>query len=1158
MPVREFFKGKNVLITGTTGFLGKVVLEKFLRVIPEVGSIYVLIRKKRGSPTMERFKKEVIGSPCFDVIRKFHTNFNDFINSKIVPIEGDLLKDGLDLSPENLKAIQENVHIIIHSAASVDFNARLDDAISINVKGTLRMFDLAKSCKILQNFLHVSTCCEQRPKKTGNLIEEKIYECDFDPEEKIKELEKLSVETLVREAPQLLGRYPNTYTFTKSICEKILEKRKGDTPLTILRPSIIGSSFKDPVPGWIDTISAAGALYFLGGLGILHEVQGDLNNIGDQIPVDMVADYIIVAAACYANKPKLTVIHSASSTKHPVKWKVAKDAIVPYFNANPPEKKISRASFTMIKSEKVLKATQVARRIPVFVFQNVAKALRSPDLQKKAGLLKMVSTRSESVAQSFKHFTTNEWFFSVDNTAEMQRFCSPEELEIFHLDVTKIEWFKYFLNFGWGLQKFVLKEQIEPPSHAKHMNLLERHRHLIGEVQWALNKGQNYYPRSNAEMKSLIISSNRVQETMKKLMKERKETNVSDGDFLKRLQNKADYLCEAMFATYSMPVIRVFAWAMNKILKSIYEKVVIDETSLAKFKNYDQATSGPLVLLPTHRSYMDFLLVSYIFFNYGLKCPHIAAAEDFLSVKFIHRILRASGAFFIRRKEVEFMELYRSILYEYIQRLLLDESWLEFFVEGTRSRAGKMLGPKFGLLNIVADTYFDQKLPDVQFVPITLNYEKVLEGESFPFELLGEAKIKESLLRVVRAGSILNQNFGRVYVEFGDPISLKAYTEKFGKKVMSTPQLTDGQIVESKAVKKFNPFEDQKDRKELINELALDIIDIMHKKLVVMPTAVVASVILMHRKGIKDDQLVSKVEWIAQELEKRGVKTATVNSKKPVMAVKMSLQHMEGLLKNNKDIFHPSVSVKADYKNVLMLSYYRNSLIFAFFNEALIACSLYAFGFDIAHKEGVLVDRVLEETLFLQKLIGHEIVLRNRLDKESFESLLNLMIQRGILERNHNLIKVKENSGEDYMSYFCSLLWPFIESYWVTFVFMFSLKTRKSPPTPDSFLHECQWFAETMYEERLLEHFESCSVDTIKNAFTVFKKWGVVKIESRQVEGKKAPEDHVELSWTEEKLLEFEGHIKKFMKYSYATSVRAPIERARKTILVDFPFMAKL
>lgn len=177
-----------------------------------------------------------------------------------------------------------------------------------------------------------------------------------------------------------------------------------------------------------------------------------------------------------------------------------------------------------------------------------------------------------------------------------------------------------------------------------------------------------------------------------------------------------------------------------------------------------------------------------------------------------------------------------------------------------------------------------------------------------------------------------------------------------------------------------------------------------------MATNVVASVLLMHRKGIKEDALVSKVEWIAKEINKRGIKVEAINSQNPSVAVKMALNHLEDLLNKKKDMFHPSVSAKSDYSNVLILSYYRNSLLSVFFNEALITCSLAAFGFDVASKEGIAIERVLEETLYLQKLLGDEVVLKNRITKENFQDLVNLMIQRGILEYNGDKIKVKSRS----------------------------------------------------------------------------------------------------------------------------------------------------
>ena len=148
-----------------------------------------------------------------------------------------------------------------------------------------------------------------------------------------------------------------------------------------------------------------------------------------------------------------------------------------------------------------------------------------------------------------------------------------------------------------------------------------------------------------------------------------------------------------------------------------------------------------MVFIPTHKSYIDFLIISFIMFSYKVQCPHIAAAEDFLNIFFVNKIMRASGAFFIKRKKLESEELYRNILYEYVQTILIEDAFLEFFVEGTRSRSGKLLSPKYGLLTIVADTYFDIKLPDIQIIPVTVNYEKVLEGNTFPLELLGEEKV---------------------------------------------------------------------------------------------------------------------------------------------------------------------------------------------------------------------------------------------------------------------------------------------------------------------------------------------------------------------------------------------------------------------------------
>lgn len=120
---------------------------------------------------------------------------------------------------------------------------------------------------------------------------------------------------------KILGAWPNTYTFTKSMAERTLQKiKRKDLPVVLLRPSIIGASYKEPVPGWTDTFSAAGGLSLAGGTGIVNYVRGDGDNIADLVPVDYVANTIIVATAMEANKPKLTIIHSATSHTNPITW----------------------------------------------------------------------------------------------------------------------------------------------------------------------------------------------------------------------------------------------------------------------------------------------------------------------------------------------------------------------------------------------------------------------------------------------------------------------------------------------------------------------------------------------------------------------------------------------------------------------------------------------------------------------------------------------------------------------------------------------------------------------------------------------------------------------------------------------------------------------
>lgn len=228
--------------------------------------------------------------------------FDKMIEEKVVPIEGDMTKDGLALKPEDRERLINDLQIIINCAASIDFNERLCDAININYMGCLRMLDLAHECKRLEVFTHVSTAyvnCEKR-----GFIKEQIYELDYDSEELMNRLMKMTPEEQDAKNSEIVGKWPNTYTFTKAMAERTLKKtRRPDLPVVLFRPSIITSSIKEPCPGWTDTLSAAGGLSFAGGIGIIRMINGKMHNIADLIPVDIVSNSIIVSTAFSANKP---------------------------------------------------------------------------------------------------------------------------------------------------------------------------------------------------------------------------------------------------------------------------------------------------------------------------------------------------------------------------------------------------------------------------------------------------------------------------------------------------------------------------------------------------------------------------------------------------------------------------------------------------------------------------------------------------------------------------------------------------------------------------------------------------------------------------------------------------------------------------------------
>ncbi|MGB3873027.1 MAG: glycerol-3-phosphate 1-O-acyltransferase PlsB [Stenotrophomonas sp.] len=242
-----------------------------------------------------------------------------------------------------------------------------------------------------------------------------------------------------------------------------------------------------------------------------------------------------------------------------------------------------------------------------------------------------------------------------------------------------------------------------------------------------------------------------------------KRDNSKTTDAWKKAQGYAWEIA----ADYSTPVVRSASFMLSHVWNRIYAGVLVHH--LDKFK--EAAPGHEVVYVPSHRSHMDYLLLSYLLYDRGIVPPHIFAGIN-LNLPVVGTLLRKGGAFFARRS-FRGNPLYSAVFSEYMAQLVSGGYSIEYFVEGGRSRTGRLLQPKGGVISMTLRAYLRQPRKPVLFQPIYIGYEKLMEGNSYLDELSGRAKRKESIWSLLWGiPKVLKQNYGQVVVNFGEPIAL--------------------------------------------------------------------------------------------------------------------------------------------------------------------------------------------------------------------------------------------------------------------------------------------------------------------------------------------------------------------------------------------------
>jgi glycerol-3-phosphate O-acyltransferase len=237
-----------------------------------------------------------------------------------------------------------------------------------------------------------------------------------------------------------------------------------------------------------------------------------------------------------------------------------------------------------------------------------------------------------------------------------------------------------------------------------------------------------------------------------------------------KVRRKADGYLEEIAARYSFALLNVFSAVVRFLFNTMFDGISVNHEALQRVK--ESARRGPLILVPCHKSHIDYLLLSYLLFQTNMPCPLVAAGKN-LSFFPLGPLFRNSGAFFIRRT-FKGKPLYARVFSEYIYKILQEGFNIEFFIEGGRSRTGKMILPKMGLLSTLIKSYQQGACEDLVFVPIFIGYDRVLEESAYLKEMEGGAKEPENLSQVIRARRFLKKRYGRVYVRFQEPFSFKA------------------------------------------------------------------------------------------------------------------------------------------------------------------------------------------------------------------------------------------------------------------------------------------------------------------------------------------------------------------------------------------------
>ncbi|XP_023286081.1 dihydroxyacetone phosphate acyltransferase-like [Seriola lalandi dorsalis] len=586
---------------------------------------------------------------------------------------------------------------------------------------------------------------------------------------------------------------------------------------------------------------------------------------------------------------------------------------------------------------------------------------------------------------------------------------------------------------------------------------------------------QGAAPCSTAELNKAVLESQYLRYVTK-------EIAMETGSSVEEVQEEACGIMEEMSQNLQLGFIRLMGYTLTKVLKRLFTSVFVNMEGLNTLQQAIQET--PVILMPNHRSYVDFLVISYILFTYDIPLPVIAAGIPLAGMKMVGEILRRSGAFFIRRA-IGSDKLYWAVLSEYVKTIIRKgHAPMEFYVEGLRSRTLKSLMPKLGMMHMVLEPYFKGEVFDVTLVPVSISYDRVLEESLLAHELLGVPKPKESTTGLLKASKVLQEDYGTMHVNFGHPLSVR--------------QLCQGKInrCQYNLIPRDLPQRPTAEAQACVSWLAHLMVRLQEEGSLISPWSLMACLLLqapitvLTEEGLLWQQLTEKTLWLRKLALDYGARLNWHGQDSDVMSSTMALHrsvvhHKAGrvyLVQEEETVrkrpISPEEGVIKIAAAVLMLASYRNQALHVFVRPALLATAIHI-------TKSTRRDELFTFFCFLQELFSYEFIFIPDKLSQNFEEACFLLKKCGAVHLSQQEVTLSD-TGLEALSFLQALLQPFIDSYQVMFRYLSEDGVHVF--TEKQVLPAVRNLATKLILSGELHTYEALSSDTQKNVLSALQR----------------------------------------------------------------------